>query len=551
MNNYAIILKALFKNKFRFDEGKTKGKKLAVALLLGFVYVVVMAIAISVIVSLKDVFLSLAIFVQKFYFFVLMTSAIIVLFFGIIHLVSVLYLSKDTDFYSMLPVKPSTVFLAKLSYVYLCEAAIVLAIALPVLITLGIVARMWVWYYIITIFTMLFVPMFPLGVAAVFAVPVMLIASKLKNRNVVSLVFYMILFALFFSAYMYFIYMSSSGEITAESVTAMLEAIKSVEYAMYPYAALSNAVCGISVYGLSLGVSTIVEVVIFIGLSAALLFIIWLFAKLMYSQSVKANNQTDNSKAKVGEFKATTSMRALIKREYISSMRTTQVAFQCYAVMLLPIFMAIVLSFVMKNAFTAVDDSMQVIDSTFTKLIPVCTICAVLSTVGNGASTTFSREGTALASLKVLPVDIKTIVKSKVSAWIMLAAPITAVSVVIMNVIDFNLSIMLLSLFSLVPISVLFVIFGALWDLTAPNLKWTDPMQAVKHNMHVFGGQLLMMLSGLILIIVVIAMFSIGVRLSVLNAVFWALMYAVAAVFAVVDVLLYRKINVFYNRIEI
>ncbi|MDE7405312.1 MAG: hypothetical protein K2M89_00355 [Clostridiales bacterium] len=549
MNNYLTILKALFKNKLRFDEGKSKRKKLAFALLFGFVYVILMAAIISVIVELQDLFLYFTVMSQMFYFFVLMTASIIVLFFGIVHLVIVLYLSKDTDFYSMLPVKPATVFAAKLSYVYLSETAIIIAIALPILIAFGIVAKMWAWFYVISIATLLVVPILPLVVAAIFAVPVMLIASKLKNRNIMSLVFFLLLFGGAFSLYIYFIYLTSSGSITPESMMRVLKALDVILDVLYPYTVLSRAACGIPMYGLSLGASTAVGVAIFIAISAALLFIIWLLAKFMYAQSVKANNQTDNSKAKKSEFKTTTSTRALIKREYISSLRTTQIAFQCYAVMLLPILMAVIFGVMMRNPSDFGQD-MQLFDTRYIGLIPFCTLCAIFATLGNGASTTFSREGNAMASLKVLPVNIKTILKAKIIAWLLPAVPVSIVSVVIANVMNFSLNNMLLSMFALVPISVVFVIFGTLWDLIAPKLKWTDPIQAVKHNMHVLGGQFIMIGSGLTIMILVFVLSAFQVEFSVINAVCWALLYAVLAVFTIVDILLYRKIDTYYNRLE-
>ncbi|MCH5155175.1 MAG: hypothetical protein J1F69_01070 [Clostridiales bacterium] len=550
MSNYGIILKALFKNKFRFDESKSKGKKVALALLLGFVYVAIMAIAISIIIKLRSLFLYLTVISQLFYFFVLMTAAIIVLFFGIIHLVSVLYLSKDTDFYSMLPVKPSTVFAAKLSYVYLVEAAIVLALALPILVTFGIVAKMWIWFYVITIVTLLIVPVLPLVVAAIVSVPVMLIASKLKNRNVISLVFYLLLFGAMFSVYIYFVYITSSGSITPEKMVFMLNALKTVLNVLYPYTVLSKAACQMPMYGLSLGASTAVGVLIFVGISAALLAIIWIFAKLMYAQAVKANNQTDNSKAKKGEFKATTSMRALLKREYLSSLRTTQIAFQCYVVMILPILMSVVLGLMARNNFGDNGD-VQLFISGFTQIMSYCLLCVLLSTLANGACTTFSREGTAMASLKVLPVDIKTILKSKVIAWSLLAVPASAVSVAVLNVLDFSLKGLFLSLFSLVPLTGVFVIFGALWDLASPKLKWTDPLQAIKHNMHVFGGQMIMMSGGFFIMMIMFVLLLNDIKFSVIYAVCWALMYSVLVIFAVVDYILYKKIDVYYKRIEI
>lgn len=549
MNNYLTIVKALFKNKLRFDDSKKKSKKLAFVLLVGLMYVMVMALFISIIVELGDLFLYFPLMAEMFYFFVLMTAAIVVLFFGIVHLISVLYLSKDTDFYSMLPVKPATVFTAKLTYVYLSETAIVAAIALPLLIAFGIVAKMWALFYIISIATLLIVPILPLVVAAIVAVPVMLIASKLKNRNIITLIFSLVLFGGVFSLYIYFIYMSSSGAITPEGMAAMLNALQTVLYALYPYTVLSASACGLPLYGLNLGASTAVGLVIFLAISVALLVIIWLLAKYMYAQSVKANNQTDSSKAKKGEFKATTGTRALIKREYISTLRTTQIAFQCYAVMLLPILMGIIFGIMSRSSIES-DLDLVIFFGRFIRLITYCTMCAMFATLGNGASTTFSREGDAMATLKVLPVSIKTIFKAKVLSWLFLAVPIAIVAVIVSSVMNFAWQDMLLALFSLVPIAVVFVIFGALWDLSAPKLKWTDPMQAIKHNMHVLGGQMICMASGLVIMILTVVLVSCEVEMSVVSAVVWSLLYTVLAVFTVVDIVMYRNINKYYNRIE-
>ncbi|MDE6293459.1 MAG: hypothetical protein K2L88_02410 [Clostridiales bacterium] len=547
MSNYLTIVKALFKNKLRFDDGKKKSKKIAFLSLIGIVYAMVMAMFISIIVGLKDLFFYYPFMAQMFYFFVLMTAAIVVLFFGIIHLISVLYLSKDTDFYSMLPIKPATVFAAKLTYVYLSETAIVALIALPLLIAFGIVAKMWAWFYVISIATLLIVPILPLVVAAIVAVPVMLIASKLKNRNIITLIFSLVLFGGVFALYIYFIYITSSGAVTPDEMAALLNALQAVLYVLYPYTALSAAACDMHLYGLSSSASTAVGLAIFLAISAVLLVIIWLLAKFMYAQSVKANNQTDSSRAKKGEFKATSSTRALIKREYIGSLRTTQIAFQCYAVMLLPVIMAVIFGFMSRQS---IDPEFETFYGDFFRLITYCTMCAMFATLGNGASTSFSREGEAMATLKVLPIDIKTVLKAKVLAWMFLAAPIAIIAVTVSSLMNFVWQDMLLALFSLVPIAVAFVIFGALWDLTAPKLKWTDPMQAVKHNMHVLGGQMMTMASGLVIMIIMMVLSSCNVDMLVVRAVVWSLLYAVLAVFTVVDIILYRNANKYYNRIE-
>ena len=98
---------------------------------------------------------------------------------------------------------------------------------------------------------------------------------------------------------------------------------------------------------------------------------------------------------------------------------------------------------------------------------------------------------------------------------------------------------------------VAFVVFGALWDLKSPKLKWTDPMQAIKHNTHVTGGQFICMAVGLVLLVLYMILSGVGVAENVVMACYWVARYAAVAVFAVVDYLMYRHVNEYYERLEI
>ena len=551
MNNYLICLKAMFKNKLRLSGDRSKKSLIAFIALLVVTYALVMTALLSTVVSLK-VLLSIPEFTILVYFFILITSALIVLVFGIVHLVSTLYLSKDTDFYSMLPIKSSTVFAAKLSFVYLFETGLVAVVTLPLFIALGIVANARAGFYIITLLTVFAVPAMPLLIAAIFSVPTMFIASKLKNRNIVALIFYLVLFGGFFGVYIYFLSADPGSEITEESMRRMAETIKNVLYVFYPYTALSYAACGIPSFGLSAGASTAANLAIFYGISLAFVVIIMLAAKFMYAQSVKANNQTNNSVAKKGEYKSSTGIRSLIKREYISSLRTTQTAFQCYAVMLLPIIFSVMFGVTFKNTLTSVIAKTEgIIDSRFFLLISYSMFAALYAALGNGSLTTFSREGKAMASLKILPVKPTTLLRAKVTAWLIFALPVSAIGVVIFSVFMFDLASFLLAIFALVPLTAVFLLFAALWDLSAPKLNWTDPMQAIKHNGHGTIGQLIQLAPGLVIMILCLVIFSVGISFDTIYALFWGFIYLELVIFIVVDILLYRKVDKFYNRIEI
>lgn len=551
MSNFSTVLKALFRNKLRFGAEAGTRKKVGLIVVFAVMYAVVVFSLLSAIIYIGRMFAMLELYIM-FYTFILMTAAIIVLIFGIVNLVSVLYLSKDTDFYSMLPIKPSVVFAAKLAFVYLMETAIVLAILLPGVITLGIISGAWAWYYVISILTIVIVPALPLFVACLFAIPVMFFASKLKNRAVISLIFYLVLFGLMFGVYIYFITATTSVDaenLTEAQIQRVIDAMNVVNYIFYPYNRLILALFGVPSFGLGVGASTAVNLLIFLGISAALTVILLFAAKFMYSQSVKENNQTYDEKAKKGEFKSNGSIKALVKREYLSSLRTTQVAFQCYAVLLLPIIVSVMLGISFRNFAGANGSSATMTGFFFLMLLSF--MIAIFATLGNASITTFSREGNAVASLKILPLNIKRILMSKILAWLVPSVSVAAVCLAIVNAMLFDALFCALSFVAVIPLVAEYIIFGTLWDLSAPKLKWTDPTQAIKHNVHATVGQILMMIPGFISAALLFILSATSLSASGIFIIQWCFIFAIVVTFAVADILLYRKANAYYDRIEI
>ncbi len=548
MNNFFIVLKALFKNKFRFGTETSDGKKALLICLFAFSYLVVLFFVLFTTVFMGG-FLAQKGFATSFYLLLLLTGAGIVLIFGIIFLVNTLYISKDTDFFSMLPIKSSVVFAAKLAYVYICEAVLVVGILLPAVIVFGIVAHAWAWYYLISVATLAVVPALPLALAAIIAVPIMFIAGKMKNRNIVSLIFYVILFLSFFGLYAYImIAVNNIGDANFDT-EKILSATRTIGYVLYPYSSLANAAFGVSVFGLGASASAAVEFFIFVGISAALFAILLLLGKFMYSQSAKANNQTYyGGKAKKGEFKSAGSVKALIKREYMCAMRTTQTTFQCFIVYFLPILFAVVFGFVFRNMFDGLEEG----GVTGSPLFLFAVLAIMMSMLCNASITSFSREGSALASLKVMPISIGRIVKSKALAWISLAIPSAVVCAVIASVFDFSIVNLILSILAYSGLAVVYVIFGVLWDLISPKLKWTDPVQAVKHNTHATLGQFICMAGGFLCVIIASVCMALQFISPVIStALFWITLFADVVIFAVIDIVLYGRIGIYYDRIEI
>lgn len=548
-----IILKALFRNRLRFSADATSGKKALTFIGFGTIYLAILMFAVLISIFVGSA-LAASGAAWAFYFMLLLTGALFVFIFGIINLVSTLYLSKDTDFYSVLPVKSTTVFAAKMLYVYLTEAVIAVGVILPAAVVYGITIKAWAWYYVITLATVLITPALPLMIASIISVPVMYIAGKLKNRSVVTLVLYIVLFVGFFAAYMYFIFAMNNMtdiDITEKQLASIAKTMTVMGNVLYPYLALSSAALGTPMYGLDTGASTAINLVIFVGSSLVLIGIVLLLSKLMYSQSVKANNQTDTSKAKKSEYRTTGTLKALVKREFNLALRTTQTAFQCFSVYFLPAIMAVVFSILWKNAFSMPEDAELATNPNNIFFIVCGVLVAMSASVGNAAITSFSREGTAIASLKVLPVDGKTVVKAKMLAWGIPSVIAVIVAVVVANafsfqVVRFVISIILFSAFILA-----YTFFGIMWDLMSPKLKWNNPIEAVKGNTHSSIGMIIVMCVSFVLMIAAIVMYFFNVGDIVFNAVFWVAFLIETGIIFIIDVILYKNAEAYYGRMEL
>ena len=211
--------------------------------------------------------------------------------------------------------------------------------------------------------------------------------------------------------------------------------------------------------------------------------------------------------------------------------------------------MAVLMSMMMRSSFAGVEGIE--IDTKLTVFMVMSTAIMILPSASNAAATSFSREGTGLALLKVLPVTIGEILKAKLFAWGSLAAVSSVISAVIINAFNFDIALFILSVIGITGLSIGMSVFATLWDLRAPKLKWTDPKDAIKHNTNVTACQIVSMLLGVIFIIAAVVFLVLGVAFSVATAIFVTILYVYLICVAVIDIIFYKKAEYYYNRIEI
>ena len=159
MRNYWTILKVTMKNAIRPSDSKKGSRAIYFCALavLGIIFVVGL---VSGTVFMGPAFLEQGMGAE--YMTIMFVAAqMVVLIFGTAFMIGVVFFHKDADIVLALPVKASTLFFAKLTYVYLTELAMAAFVVLTSGITLGILGGFGLSFYLILIAASLILPLLP------------------------------------------------------------------------------------------------------------------------------------------------------------------------------------------------------------------------------------------------------------------------------------------------------------------------------------------------------------------------------------------------------
>ena len=116
------------------------------------------------------------------------TSGVIVLIFGIFYILSTVFLAKDTELLTSLPLPQGSVFLSKFVLVLLGEYPFAFFLMIPPVLIYGIGQNMGAAYYLLAIICTLFIPLIPLVVSALLSLLLMNIVSRSRYRDVITII---------------------------------------------------------------------------------------------------------------------------------------------------------------------------------------------------------------------------------------------------------------------------------------------------------------------------------------------------------------------------
>lgn len=493
MKDYLMLTKLLLHMQFKKDtKSKVKRSNTVAYIILGaFVFVAVAMMMIFLGSYIKD------------YGFVAETAAVImfmgffvVLIFGTMHLLSYMYFSPDNEFLMSLPFKSGTVYAAKLTIVYAMNAVLAAIFIVPGLLFLGISAGQGVLFFLMAVLAMFLVPVLPLLLASLLAIPLMYITSLFKHKGAITTVLLILVFSGIMIAYMVFIYnFNMSGEdMTDIEIAQMIQSVKNVITIMamiiYPLYSLGRFMTLTPGLSDNLGASMAIDAGIFFGTLIVLAVVVLAFSSVFYRKS--ALRQMENPiKSNVGkrDYVGSSSYKALLKKEWRELIRNTSFAFQCLTGVILVPIMSVVVTLLMGQAFTGAGTTAEDLAMGMFMIWIMPQFIVQMMGVGMNffSMTAITREGKSYEISKVIPVDYTVQLKAKKTIGLAISMVPIALSLIFMQVMQFvygnyNPVLFFFAAAALLVINYGFTCYFINRDLKSPRLDWSTPAEAVKNN---------------------------------------------------------------------
>lgn len=510
MKDFILVFKTLFKNanpSKKDEDGKKKlssGAKLLISVSPLIVLVCAMIAFLSI--SLKNL--------SEFSLIVTAlvgATQLIVLFLSMFSIVSTLYESKDTPFLSTLPLKPTSVFLAKFAMTYVSALQLCAIVILPTVLS-GAIAynvaskTMFYGFYPLLFVIIAFAPILPLFVVVVLSMPVVWLGSFFKSKPTLKSILTILFYLALMCAYMVIIYfMTTRGfgqEGNIEMSQGTLGSLATLANVFYPDKVLVSLCLGIDA-GKNFGISAAI-IVCMIAIMLVLSSLFYKKINMRKSESVQA------AESKNVSLKHDDVVVSLMKRDFKSIMRNSTLAMTSFANLLMaPIF--IVVMYFISNFKSNTDDGLTPIMSDMMGIGFVVMYSMIFLAGANMlANMAYTREGKSFFASKTLPINPKDSIKAKLLLSVIVPC-VLLVPIMLISLLLYKIDIVS-TLF--VGIDTLMMITGVccmsiLFDMKKGNQHWEQVSDIKNSSQNVYQ-----IISALVSVLPAIVLFVLGIIMA-------------------------------------
>lgn len=416
---------------------------------------------------------------------------------------------KDADKLLYLPIKGTTVFWAKFFVAYVNEAVAGALLLFVTVLPFGIGMGVGIGYYLTLLVALLLVPLLPMLVSTLLAMPLSMLSAKIGKNGAVKTVFNVLLYLAVMALYIWLMQQFGYGGNGDENITdeealkkivaMIVDHISAAIVYVHPDYIMAKTFVATDWTGLGDFALGLAE---FAALFALLALISKAFYGKMLTLTVEGGGSSIQKNKKPLQIdKKSGVISQLIASDFKRVVRNPQMGFQAFAGMLIAPLIVVIFAIGFSTGNDIGVSLGEFIKQNGMIVGMSLMIYLTLLTAGTNVLGLFpmSRENKSLYLLKTLPIPFEKVLLAKV----LLATLVALVT-------DFITAILVVFVAGFNPLSALLLMLGLLaygfgnmclttrMDLKSPKIGWSNFQTSLKNSKNSWIAMLLGLLSGVI-----------------------------------------------------
>ena len=559
MTKFFSLVKLLFVSQFRVKPSttgkKSKGGAIALWIIIAisfspmFVGVAIVSYGLGGLVPSDKTVVT----------FMMLLAQGVTLMFGFASVIANVYNGKDADRLLYLPMSSQQIFFAKLFVAYVNEAAISTLIILTTLLPYGIASAAGVGYFATLVIAIVLVPLLPMLLSSLVAMPICLLMAKIGKNGVVKNILQILLFVAVMLGYMAIVQnLGASGDTTPDIAVILsqwLDKVQAVTPYMHPNYPLASALVSADF------VTWLLQFALTVAEFAVLAAALYAVSKPFYNKIMSLSLETSFGKRKSAtnadyDAKPTSVFKELIVTDMKRVLRDSQMGFQSLVGLVMVPVVIIFLSIGFQQGSTE-NPSEPTLISMYPVIVTLGIMCyLILLTAGTNVLGLFpvSRENKSFYLIKTLPVPFEVYLQSKVvlATVVMLVVDLlSAICAMIFFGVDVLSGLGMMIVLALVGYGEMCI--TTLADVKEPKLGWTNFQQSLKNT----KNSLIAFLVGIAAAVVIggigalFTLWLVKTNQNYVQILMWATLFVVGGVFAFVcNKIMRDNARRFFERIE-
>ncbi len=469
-----------------------------------------------------------------------------VLFFGISTIINTIYTNNDAAQLLPLPISGGRIFAARLVLVYVQEILFAAASILFFVMPFGMGYGLGVGFYLGLLPIMLILPILPLTIGCLLAIPISYLITLLKGKGFWSLLFYLLLFGGLIALFYVFIgkfMMFTQTEESAQLLQDILESFSKAGNNLYP-----NIWIGKAIVSGQIG-EVLINIALFLATNGALFVLMLLIAGAWYKKTIlRQLENPDAGSLTKSDFKSQGKLKALLSADFKNILRDNKLGLFClFGLVISPVVMGF-MAFVYGRMPIDASESLPVNlgDYLFFFLIFLVVGSNVMAT---GA---ISRDRHLFYIYKYMPIDGKTYSDVKVIAALIVNAVIIFLSLAVITAFGVTSILQALNMFIVLTlIAYANTNMQIIIDFKNPRLKWNNIQEGLKNNSSALWTILIAIISVTVYALLLIGGLSLDPTTHFFYILAWVIIYVITLVYAfITQYLLTKKSKKYMETIE-